>query len=86
MKLRRSTRFLIPAVLLIVAIALSGESHERESQFLGNAEDNARELIVQGRHIFRFDTYGRRSLLDRSACKFKNPSRASHPELRWLSG
>jgi hypothetical protein len=28
------------------------------SQFLGNAEDNAKQLIDQGRQIFRFDTYG----------------------------
>src|SRR5262249_27466617 len=58
MKLYRSLLIATPALLLIAGIALSGERHERESKFLGNAEDNARELIDQGRHIFRFDTYG----------------------------
>src|SRR5215475_14001941 len=58
MKLYRSILFVAPAVLLIAAIALVGERHEKESRFLDNAEDNARELIDQGRHIFRFDTYG----------------------------
>ncbi|WP_399258849.1 hypothetical protein [Terriglobus albidus] len=31
---------------------------QKESQFLGSAQDNSKELINQGRQIFRFDTYG----------------------------
>jgi len=60
MKLRYATLFLLPAVFLfIAAIALSGaKQNEKKSQFLGNAQDNAKQLIEQGQQTFRFDTYG----------------------------
>ncbi|HYK35080.1 hypothetical protein [Alloacidobacterium sp.] len=32
--------------------------NDRKSSFLGNAEENAKAMIDQGRHTFRFDTYG----------------------------
>jgi hypothetical protein len=51
--------FLIAVFLALAAIALPGTKQARQkSQFLGNAEDNAKQLIDQGRQIFRFDTYG----------------------------
>jgi len=33
-------------------------TQDGKSTFLGSAEDNAKAMIDQGRHIFRFDTYG----------------------------
>jgi hypothetical protein len=46
-------------VLLLATIAASGtRDDDKGSSFLGNAEDNAKEPIDQGRHTFRFDTYG----------------------------
>jgi hypothetical protein len=46
-------------VLLLATIAASGtRDDDKGSRFLGNAEDNAKKLIDQGRHTFRFDTYG----------------------------
>jgi hypothetical protein len=61
MKLRHVTLFsLTAAFVLLAAIAPSSAKHheKRESQFLGSAEDNSKQLIEQGRQIFRFDTYG----------------------------
>lgn len=50
---------LVSALFLVVLIApLSAKHGEKESHFLGSAEGNARQLIDQGRQIFRFDTYG----------------------------
>jgi hypothetical protein len=46
-------------VLLLATIAASGtRDDDKGSSFLGNAEDNAKDPIDQGRHTFRFDTYG----------------------------
>ena len=58
MKQRHAILFGASAAFLLAAISVSGMKHEGESKFLGNAEDNAKELIEQGRHTFRFDTYG----------------------------
>src|SRR6185369_3335999 len=60
MKLRYATLFsLLCAFFLIALIApLRAKRGEKESQFLGSAEDNSKQLIDQGRQIFRFDTYG----------------------------
>src|SRR5262249_30906978 len=53
---------LLTAVLLgLAAIAVPGAKHADQkttSQFLGSAEDNSKQLINQGRQIFRFDTFG----------------------------
>ncbi|HKR83931.1 MAG TPA: hypothetical protein VJS37_07120 [Terriglobales bacterium] len=53
---------LLTAVLLgLTAIALPGAKHAEQkstSQFLGSPEDNSKQLIDQGRQIFRFDTFG----------------------------
>jgi hypothetical protein len=60
MKLLHTTLLSVPAVfLLLAAIAVPSPEHgKKPSQFLGNADDNAKEMIEQGRHTFRFDTYG----------------------------
>ena len=45
----------------LAAIALRGDKpsdKNSKSQFLGSAEDNSKQLISQGRQIFRFDTFG----------------------------
>jgi len=47
------------SALFVAGIAFSGaRDSKRKSHFLGSAEDNAKQLIDQGRQIFRFDTYG----------------------------
>lgn len=46
------------AFLLVGVVALSSTHHQKESNFLGNAEANAQQLVEQGKQIFRFDTYG----------------------------
>jgi hypothetical protein len=52
--------FSVPAAFFLVAVIapLSARNSEKQSQFLGSAEDNAKQLIEQGRQIFRFDAYG----------------------------
>jgi hypothetical protein len=48
------TLFLLPAVILLVAaITETPTMHSRNS-----AEENAKTLIDEGRHVFRFDTFG----------------------------
>jgi hypothetical protein len=37
---------------------LSAQDEEKKSDFLGDAQKNARQLVDQGRQIFRFDTFG----------------------------
>src|SRR5262249_56262596 len=34
------------------------QDDDKKSDFLGNARQNARQLVDQGQQIFRFDTYG----------------------------
>jgi cytochrome c5 len=49
--------FILPAVLLLIAAI--NESPMLDGGHAGSsAEDNAKQLIDQGRHIFRFDTFG----------------------------
>lgn len=51
----------ITLLLILGAIAASGRKSATPasgSQFLGSAENNASQLIQQGRQIFRFDTFG----------------------------
>src|SRR5438477_7577713 len=56
MKLLHSTQLILPAVLL-TGFAISGtNTGAKATQFLGSAEDNSKQLIEQGRKIFRFDT------------------------------
>jgi len=50
--------FSVSAAFLLAAISVSGMKNDRKSSFLGNAEENAKAMIDQGRHTFRFDTYG----------------------------
>jgi hypothetical protein len=60
MRLLQSILFVLPAVFL-TGFAISGTNdgdHDKKTQFLGSAEENAEQLIDQGRHIFRYDTYG----------------------------
>jgi hypothetical protein len=52
---------LLTVVLVLATIAVPSAKTANKaatSQFLGSAEDNAKQLIDQGRHIFRFDTFG----------------------------
>jgi hypothetical protein len=59
MKLRHATLLILPAVFLLAAFVPSSAKHsDKGSQFLGNAEDNAKQLTAQGQRVFRFDTYG----------------------------
>jgi hypothetical protein len=59
MKLRHATLLVLPAAFfLLAAISSSTKQGEKSSQFLGSAEDNAKQLIAQGQPVFRFDTYG----------------------------
>lgn len=60
MKLRYVALFSLVAALLLIALIIPARAkhNQKESAFLGNAEDNAKQLIDQGRQIFRFDTYG----------------------------
>ena len=55
--------YLLLASLLIVVIALAAQNQtttteDPSSSFLGSAEANSQAMINQGRHIFRFDTFG----------------------------
>jgi len=52
----------LPVVLLLLAAqnqtTQNQTTEDAKSRFLGSAETNSREMIKQGRHIFRFDTFG----------------------------
>jgi hypothetical protein len=60
------TRWAALSVVLATCVVLAGmaENRDKDSKrdpafaFLGNAEDNSRQLLDQGKHIFRFDTFG----------------------------
>jgi len=58
MKLLHATLFVLPAVFLTGIAMTNTKDSQKASQFLGSAEDNSKQLIEQGRQIFRFDTYG----------------------------
>jgi hypothetical protein len=66
-RVRHMTQRYAPIVLLattllvIAAIALPAANRDRprsDSPFLGSTEDNSKQMIHQGREIFRFDTFG----------------------------
>ena len=60
MKSRFVVCLFVPAVFIIVA-AISGsdvKTNAKNTESRNEAEDNASRLIDQGRHIFRFDTFG----------------------------
>jgi hypothetical protein len=57
MKLLHTTGLILAAVLL-AGIALADSDDQPKFPGLGSAEGNAKQLIEQGRQIFRFDTYG----------------------------
>jgi hypothetical protein len=44
--------------LVLAALALAPATQQPTSDFLGNAQDHARQLVSQGQQIFRFDTFG----------------------------
>jgi len=48
---------LLPIAVLLLA-ATKQITQDTTSNFLGSAETNSQEMIQQGRHIFRFDTFG----------------------------
>jgi hypothetical protein len=50
--------FGVSAALFLAGISILGMQQDKQSKFVGSAEDNAKEQIEQGRNTFRFDTYG----------------------------
>lgn len=58
MKQRDAISLGVSVAFLVAAISLPAMKQDRKSRFLGNAEQNAKEMIEQGRQTFRFDTYG----------------------------
>lgn len=58
MKPRHITILVLSAVFAAGFGLLHANDGGKPSQFLGSAEQNANVLIDQGRHTFRFDTYG----------------------------
>ena len=55
MKSRYSVFVLLPLALIL--LAAENNQIQAPSSFLGSAESNSQEMIQQGRHIFRFDTF-----------------------------
>jgi hypothetical protein len=56
-----SKRYLLLTLFPILVFLLFGQDqtdHSSGSSFLGSAESNSRQMIEQGRHTFRFDTFG----------------------------
>jgi hypothetical protein len=56
-----SKQFLLLVLLPIVVILLAAQnrtSQDFSTSFLGSAESNSKEMIKEGKHIFRFDTFG----------------------------
>ena len=59
-------RWITLVMILVTCVVLIGmkENHERDAKadsrfgFLGNAEDNSRQMLDSGKQIFRFDTFG----------------------------
>ena len=62
MKMRWAMFSLLLAVcIVLVAMAQSRGKEAKDdsrSSFLGNADDNARQMLDSGKQIFRFDTFG----------------------------
>ena len=60
MKMRLSVFVAIVMVAALVMLSLSAAraKHKSSADFLGNAQENAQDLVEQGRQIFRFDTFG----------------------------
>ena len=58
MKRSVATLFLVAAVFLLIGAVDESTANPGGSQFRTSAEENAQTLIEQGRHIFRFDTFG----------------------------
>jgi hypothetical protein len=52
-------RYVVLSLLPMVLFLLAAEKQvTQDSTFLGSAESNSQEMIQQGRHIFRFATFG----------------------------
>src|SRR5207245_998717 len=45
-------------ILIVLLFAQNPSDQSFGSSFLGSAESNSKEMINQGRHTFRFDTFG----------------------------
>ncbi len=58
MKRSVATLFILPAVFLLIAAINQTPAMHNRAQSPNNAEENAKQLIDEGRHIFRFDTFG----------------------------
>ncbi len=57
MKRQYAAAVLLGAAGFLALAAIAGTT-KRTSQFLGSAEENSQQVVEQGRHIFRFDTFG----------------------------
>src|SRR3954449_3265612 len=55
MKTRHLLIALLPVAILITA---STQNQTSSSTFFGSADTNSQSMIQQGRHTFRFDTFG----------------------------
>jgi len=50
--------FLAALLIALAGIGVAVAKQKKQSAFLGSAEDNSKQLMSQGRQIFRFDTFG----------------------------
>src|SRR5215467_6796383 len=48
----------VSLTLAMMAMLSAKPKAKSPSQFLGNADQNAQQMVSQGRQTFRFDTYG----------------------------
>jgi len=56
-----SKRYLLLATLPIAVLLLAAQnqtSQDKNTSFLGSADTNSKQMVDQGRHTFRFDTFG----------------------------
>src|SRR5437660_2040647 len=54
-------RYLAFTLLPLIMVLLAAENQSPQDSgfsFLGSAESNSQQMIRQGRHVFRFDTFG----------------------------
>jgi hypothetical protein len=55
----RKQHVLFASIPVVVILLLAQSQTIQENfGFLGSAEDNSQRMVEQGRHIFRFDTFG----------------------------
>jgi len=59
----RQIRIAVVLLVCISAVAANGRTR-RDTEFLGDARQNALRMVEEGRHIFRFDTFGDEAFWD----------------------